>query len=152
MNIVNRSIEMKNPNTPVDRRISQRKKSLGSGSIFHDAKVPAKHDNRRKQNHRHGNSVDTEGKMDVERLKPHPRPGVEHRASAPSWRRCRKSKSRYTERATSAVEPMTATVRTCLMSRQRNSSPSITSGMTTKYIRIFENIIITIFFRVFSHQ
>ena len=27
MNIVNRSIEMKNPNTPVDRRISQRKKS-----------------------------------------------------------------------------------------------------------------------------
>ena len=41
MNIVNRSIEMKNPNTPVDRRMSQRKKSLGSGSIFHDAKVPA---------------------------------------------------------------------------------------------------------------
>ena len=42
MNIVNMSIEMKNPNTPVDRRQNQRKKFIGSGSIFQEANVPAK--------------------------------------------------------------------------------------------------------------
>ncbi len=41
MNMVKRSIEMKKPNTPVDSSMSQRKKSLGSGSIFHEANVPA---------------------------------------------------------------------------------------------------------------
>lgn len=42
MNIVNMSIEIKKPNTPVERRQNQRKKFMGSGSIFHDANVPAK--------------------------------------------------------------------------------------------------------------
>ena len=41
MNIVNRSIEMKNPNTPTDSNISQRKNCRGSGSIFQEAKLPA---------------------------------------------------------------------------------------------------------------
>ena len=42
MNIVNMSMEMKKPNTPVERRQNQRKKFIGSGSIFQEAKVPAK--------------------------------------------------------------------------------------------------------------
>ena len=33
---------MKNPNTPIERSISHKKNSLGSGSIFHEAKTPAK--------------------------------------------------------------------------------------------------------------
>ena len=41
MNIVNKSIEIKNPNTPVDKRINHKKKSLGSGLIFHEANEPA---------------------------------------------------------------------------------------------------------------
>ncbi len=41
MNIVNMSIEMKNPYTPVDSSEYHRKKFLGSGLIFHEAKVPA---------------------------------------------------------------------------------------------------------------
>ena len=40
MNIVNRSIEMKKPNTPVERRMNQRKYSFVRGSIFHEANVP----------------------------------------------------------------------------------------------------------------
>ena len=42
MNMVKRSMEIKNPNTPVESRINHRKKSLGSGLIFHEAKEPAK--------------------------------------------------------------------------------------------------------------
>ena len=42
MNIVNRSTLIKKPNTPVDRRKNHRKNCLGSGSIFHEAKTPAK--------------------------------------------------------------------------------------------------------------
>ncbi len=41
MNMVNRSIEMKNPNTPVDRSISHRKNALGWG-ICQEANEPAK--------------------------------------------------------------------------------------------------------------
>ena len=41
MNIVKRSIEIKNPNTPVDRRMSHRKNSFICG-ISHEAKLPAK--------------------------------------------------------------------------------------------------------------
>ena len=41
MNIVNRSIEIKKPNTPVERRMSQRKNSFG-WAIVHDANDPAK--------------------------------------------------------------------------------------------------------------
>jgi hypothetical protein len=35
------SIEMKKPNTPIERSANQRKKFFGSGSIFQDANVPA---------------------------------------------------------------------------------------------------------------
>ncbi len=42
MNIVNMSIEMKKPNTPVLRRANQRKKFFGRGEIFQEANVPAK--------------------------------------------------------------------------------------------------------------
>ena len=42
MNMVNMSMEMKNPNTPVDRRQNQRKKFLGRGLIFQEANVQAK--------------------------------------------------------------------------------------------------------------
>lgn len=42
MNIVNMSMEMKNPNTPVESKQNQRKKFFGSGSIFQEANVPAK--------------------------------------------------------------------------------------------------------------
>ena len=42
MNMVNRSTLMKKPNTPVERRKNHRKNCLGSGSIFHEAKTPAK--------------------------------------------------------------------------------------------------------------
>ena len=42
MNMVNRSIEMKKPNTPVDNKKNHRKNCLGSGSIFHEANTPAK--------------------------------------------------------------------------------------------------------------
>ncbi len=41
MNIVNMSIEMKKPYTPVESKQYHRKKFLGSGLIFHDANVPA---------------------------------------------------------------------------------------------------------------
>ena len=41
MNIVNMSIEMKKPNTPVDNRQNHMKNSFGSGSIFHEANTPA---------------------------------------------------------------------------------------------------------------
>ena len=34
-------MEMKNPNTPMLSRANHRKKFLGSGSIFHEANVPA---------------------------------------------------------------------------------------------------------------
>ena len=39
--MVKRSIDMKNPNTPVESSISHIKNSLGRGSIFHEAKTPA---------------------------------------------------------------------------------------------------------------
>ena len=41
MNIVNKSIEIKNPNTPVDNKKNHKKYCLGSGLIFHDANTPA---------------------------------------------------------------------------------------------------------------
>jgi len=41
MNIVNKSIEIKKPNTPVDNKINQRKNAFGL-SIFQEAKEPAK--------------------------------------------------------------------------------------------------------------
>ena len=41
MNIVNRSIEIKKPNTPVDSRKNHMKNCLGSGFIFHEANTPA---------------------------------------------------------------------------------------------------------------
>ena len=42
MNMVNMSIEMKNPKTPVERRVNQRKYSLVIGFNCHEAKVPVK--------------------------------------------------------------------------------------------------------------
>ena len=42
MNIVNRSSEMKNPNTPTESRQNHMKYSLGSGSMFQDVKMPVK--------------------------------------------------------------------------------------------------------------
>ena len=38
--MVNRSVEIKKPNTPVDRSENHRKNSLVNGSIFHEVKVP----------------------------------------------------------------------------------------------------------------
>ena len=40
MNIVNRSIEMKKPNTPRDRNVNQRKYSFVSGCRRQEANVP----------------------------------------------------------------------------------------------------------------
>ena len=42
MNKVNRSIEMKNPNTPMERKVNQRKYSLVSGCSLQEANVPVK--------------------------------------------------------------------------------------------------------------
>ena len=42
MNMVNKSIEMKKPNTPVESKKNQRKNCFGSGSIFHEANTPAR--------------------------------------------------------------------------------------------------------------
>ena len=42
MNIVKRSVEMKKPNTPVERSVNQRKYSLVSGFSCHEANVPVK--------------------------------------------------------------------------------------------------------------
>ena len=41
MNMVKRSIEMKNPKTPVERRMSHRKNAFGC-AIVHEAKDPAR--------------------------------------------------------------------------------------------------------------
>ena len=41
MNIVNKSIEMKKPNTPVESRKNHKKYCFGRGLIFHDANTPA---------------------------------------------------------------------------------------------------------------
>ena len=40
MNIVNMSIEMKKPYTPVDNKVNHIKNSFVSGCSFHEAKVP----------------------------------------------------------------------------------------------------------------
>ena len=42
MNMVNRSMEIKKPNTPSDRNVNHRKYSLVSGCSRHEAKVPVK--------------------------------------------------------------------------------------------------------------
>lgn len=42
MNSVKRSVVMKKPNTPSERRQNQMKNSLVSGLIFHETKVPVK--------------------------------------------------------------------------------------------------------------
>ena len=42
MNMVKRSTEMKNPNTPMVKRLNHRKYSFCRKSIFQDAKVPVK--------------------------------------------------------------------------------------------------------------
>jgi len=38
---VNRSMEIKNPKTPVDNRTNHMKNSFDKGAIFHEAKIPA---------------------------------------------------------------------------------------------------------------
>ena len=40
MNMVNKSMEIKKPNTPIDRRVNHRKYSFVSGCNFQEAKVP----------------------------------------------------------------------------------------------------------------
>ena len=40
MNIVNKSVEMKKPNTPIESNVNQRKYSFVNGCNFHEAKVP----------------------------------------------------------------------------------------------------------------
>ena len=42
MNMANMSVVMKNPNTPIERRVNQRKYSLVMGLSCHEAKVPVK--------------------------------------------------------------------------------------------------------------
>ena len=42
MNMVNMSVQMKKPYTPVDSRVNQRKYSLVRGFSCHEAKVPVK--------------------------------------------------------------------------------------------------------------
>ena len=42
MNIVNRSVEMKKPNTPMDSSENQPKYSRGNTDIFHEASTPVK--------------------------------------------------------------------------------------------------------------
>ena len=42
MNMVKRSTEIKNPNTPMANRLNHKKYSFCRKSIFHDANVPVK--------------------------------------------------------------------------------------------------------------
>ena len=42
MNIVNRSVEMKKPNTPVLNKVNHMKYSFVNGFNFHEANVPVK--------------------------------------------------------------------------------------------------------------
>ena len=131
---------MKKPKTPVLRRISHRKKPLGL-SIFHEANEPAK------------TMMLLRSSMAIEMPStPTARlmcSGANHSqlpvksmgASLPAWRMPRYSHNTYADRASRAVEPTTATARICCTLRQRAISPSISTGITTKYIRIFSNIL-----------
>jgi hypothetical protein len=40
MNMVNKSMEMKKPKTPIASRQNHKKNSLGMGSIFHETRTP----------------------------------------------------------------------------------------------------------------
>ncbi len=70
--------------------------------------------------------------------------------SSPAARRSRYCTSSTTDSAVSTSEPTTATARICFMLRQRASPASISRGITTKYINIFENMTITMVYLVVS--
>ncbi len=140
MNIVNRSTQMKKPKTPVLRSISHRKKPLGF-SIFHEANEPAK----MMMLLRMSIAIEIPSTPTARlmcRGANHCQLPVKSMGSVlPAWRMPRYSHNTYTDSASRAVEPATATARICCTLRLRAISPSISRGITTKYIRIFSNIL-----------
>ena len=143
MNIVNMSIEMKNPNTPVDRSANHRKKFLGSGSIFHDAKVPA-------------NTMIEERRSMSTEMPSTPTARCMLRGSyhiqlpvksislvSPAARSPRNSHTSHMAMPSSTVEQVTITVRMAfILLLPQHASPAIMMmGTTTNQIKKFENII-----------
>ena len=65
--MVNRSVEMKNPNTPVLSRVNHRKYSLVSGFSFQEANVPVNTMMETQQQHHYGDTVNSYRVTDVKR-------------------------------------------------------------------------------------
>lgn len=147
MNIVKMSIEMKKPNTPVERSANHRKKFLGSGLIFHEAKTPA-------------NTMIAESIIIRTEIPSTPTAswifsGAYHiqlpvksiSAVSPAARRSRNHTQSQIARPSNAVEHTVITVRMAfiLLLRQMPNPAIMTMGMITNQIKIFPNIIYEFF-------
>lgn len=137
------SIEMKNPNTPVERRANHKKKFLGSGSIFQEANVPAK-------------TMIAERRSISAEIPSTPTARCMLRGSyhiqlpvnsisevSPAARRLRNSHTSQMAMPSSTVEQTTITARIAfILLLPQHASPAIMMmGTITNQIKKFENII-----------
>ena len=78
MNIVNMSVEMKKPNTPMLSSTNQRKYSLVSGFSCQGGEGAREDDDRREEDHHHGDAVHADAIGDLERFEPRDAIGEQH--------------------------------------------------------------------------
>ena len=132
MNMVNMSIEMKKPNTPVERRQNHMKYSLVRGFRFHDANTPA-------------NTMNAESTIITTEIPSTPSARLMLRGAnqvhesvksigeaSPAALSERNSITRYAASTIRAVAPVTATALTCFTLLLKARPPSISSGTITK--------------------